>query len=218
MLVTSSSNKHALSKRMVTKSEKRRPEIVQALYKAIEEGGISLPSYDQVAKHGDATRQLIRHYFANSEDMAIALCDFLADSYRDCLSRGIIMADKSERLKTFLDFYFDFLAEEGLAKPRDDSVYDALFAYARSSDRVRKNLRDQYELLQMTISHEIQISHQTLPAEGCRELGFLLVSLMYGHWKMVATLGFSESYNRVSREAMDRLIESYLERYEVPEF
>lgn len=199
------------------KSEIRRPQIVRSLYLAIQEHGVALPSYDQIAQHGDATRQLIRHYFANSEDLAIALCDYLADSYRELLSQGILKADKSERLKTFLDFYFDFLAEDGLAKPADDSVYDALFAYARSSERVRRNLHDQYTLLQMTISHEIQISHQTLPAQGCRELGYLMVSMMYGHWKMVASLGFSEEYNRVTREAIDRLIESYVARYVVPE-
>jgi hypothetical protein len=37
-----------------------------------------------------------------------------------------------------------------------------------------------------------------------------IVSLMYGHWKMLATLGFSENWNRVSRETMDRLVGFYL--------
>ncbi len=195
----------------------RRPEIVRALFRAIEENGISLPSYDQVAKKGGMTRQLIRHYFADPEELAVALCDYLADSYRDCLMRGILKADKSRRLETFLDFYFDFLRDDDLPKPRDDSVYDALFALAKTSEAVRKNLHDQYALLQMTIAHEIQISHPDMPPAACRELGYLLVTIMYGHWKMVATLGFSETQNRVSRSAMDRLIESYLNRYDDPD-
>jgi hypothetical protein len=40
---------------------------------------------------------------------------------------------------------------------------------------------------------------------------------MYGHWKMVATLGFSEDYNRVTREAVDRLIASYVQNYHDPD-
>ena len=64
-------------------AEIRRPEIVEALYAAIQTEGISLPSYDQVARHGDMSRQLIRHYFARSEDMALMLCDTLAQTYRD---------------------------------------------------------------------------------------------------------------------------------------
>jgi len=195
----------------------RKPEIVQALYEAIQEEGINLPGYDAIARHGGMSRQLIRHYFAAPEDMAVALCDALAATYRDCLMRGIIAADESKRLTLFLDFYFDMLPDDGLKKPADDAVYDALFAFARTSDRVRTNLRDQYGLLQMTIAHEVQISHPGLAQKGCKELGFLLVSLMYGHWKMVASLGFDAAYARVSREAMDRLIASYLENYTDPD-
>ncbi len=196
-------------------AEIRRPEIIQALYRAIQGEGISLPGNDQIAKHGDMSRQLIRHYFTDPEDMAVALCDFLADTYRDCLMKGIIAADDSRRLSVFLDFYFNFL--DGLPKPADDAVYDALFALAGSSERVRENLHDQYTLLQMTLAHEIQISYPDLPQNGCRELGYLVVTNMYGHWKMVATLGFSTDYNRVARQALDRLIESYVANYDDPD-
>lgn len=198
-------------------AEFRRPEIVRALFEAIKDGGISLPGYGQVAEKGGMTRQLVRHYFEDPEDLAVALCDHLAATYRDCLMRGILAADSSHRLTTFLDFYFGFLAEKGIAKPADDEVYDALFALANTSGRVKRQLFDQYKLLQATIAHEVQLSHPDLPQRGCAELGYLLVSLMYGHWKMVATLGFSEEMNRVSREAMDRLIDSYVQRYEDPD-
>ena len=117
----------------------------------------------------------------------------------------------------FLDFYFNFLSEDGLAKPADDTVYDAMFALAGTSERVRENLHDQYTELQATLAHEIQISHPDLPQRGCQELGYLIVITMYGHWKMVATLGFSEDYNRVARSSLDRLIASYVENYVDPD-
>ena len=198
-------------------AEIRRPEIVWALYRAVETQGVSLPSYDQIAREGSMSRQLIRHYFASMDDMATALCDALADAYRDCLMKGIIAADDSRRLSIFLDFYFNFLSEKGLPKPADDVVYDALFALAATNLRVRDNLRGQYELLQMTLAHEVQISFPELHQAGCRELGYLIVIVMYGHWKMVASLGFSTDYNRVSRAALDRLIESYTTRYVAPD-
>lgn len=195
----------------------RRPEIIQALYTAIEKDGISLPGYDRIAREGDMSRQLIRHYFSNGDDMAVALCDALADAYRDCLMRGIIAADDSRRLSIFLDFYFNFLSDKGLPKPADDTVYDALFALASTNEAVRKNLHDQYSLLQMTLAHEIQISYPELHQSGCRELGYLIVIIMYGHWKMVASLGFSTEYNRISRGSLDRLIASYTANYSAPD-
>ena len=191
-------------------AEIRRSEIVQAMYSAIAKDGVSLPSFDRISKSGDMTRQLVRHYFSSSEEIAIGLCNALADTYRDCLMKGILTADDDQRLPVFLDFYFGFLAEKGLPKPEDDAVYDAMFAFASTNESVRKNLHDQYTLLQFTLSHEVQLSYPNLGQDQCRELGYLIVITMYGHWKMVATLGFDDAYNSVSRKAIDRLIVSYV--------
>lgn len=196
-------------------SEIRKPEIVQAAIKAIGRDGLPMPSYDAIAKEADMSRQLIRHYFPDPEELMVAVCDALAAGYRDCLMKGIIEAATTQRLPMFLDFYFNFLA--GNQKPKDDGVYDAMFSLAAGSEAVRLNLSAQYNLLQYTIAHEIQISNPTLNQKACREIAYLFVILMYGHWKMVATLGFSEEYNRVTREAVDRLIESYVRNYHDPD-
>jgi len=198
-------------------SEIRKPEIVQAAIRVIGKFGLPVVSYDLIARETDMSRQLIRHYFPDSEVLMIAVCDALAASYRECLMKGIIKANVARRLPMFLDFYFNFLAGEDLAKPADDAVYDAMFCLAAGSEAVRKNLFDQYNLLHHTIAHEVQISHPDLPQSACREIGYLFVVIMYGHWKMVATLGFSDRYNRVSREAIDRLIDSYVARYDDPD-
>lgn len=76
---------------------------------------------------------------------------------------------------------------------------------------MRGNLRGQYSLLGQVIAHEINAAHPRMPAAATEELAFTFVCLMYGHWKMVASLGFSERHNRVSRAAMDRLIRSYVD-------
>ncbi len=196
-------------------SEIRKPEIVQAAIKAIGRDGLPMPSYDAIAKEADMSRQLIRHYFPDPEELMVAVCDALAANYRDCLMKGIIEAGSTERLPMFLDFYFNFLA--GNQKPKDDAVYDAMLSLAAGSVAVRTNLSGQYNLLQYTIAHEIQISYPAMSQRACQELGYLFVILMYGHWKMVAALGFSEAYNRVTREAVDRLIESYVNRYHDPD-
>ena len=198
-------------------SEVRKPEIVQAAFSAILKDGLSPISYDLIAREADMSRQLIRHYFPDPAMLMEAVCNHMADAYRDCLMKGILQADKSTRLQTFLDFYFDFLAGKDNAKPRDDQVYDAMFALANSLPNVRQNLHQQYDLLRHTLAHEIQVSYPQLNQKACREIGYLFVCLMYGHWKMVASLGFSEDNNAVTRAAVDRLIDSYLQHYDDPD-
>ncbi|WP_102959023.1 TetR/AcrR family transcriptional regulator [Mangrovicella endophytica] len=198
-------------------AEIRKPQIVQAAFEAIRKNGLPMPSYDLIAKEAGISRQLIRHYFPDPEALMEGVCDHLAAAYRDCLMKGIVAAGQAERLPIFLDFYFNFLSGQGIPKPADDVVYDAMVAIAAALPTVRKNLFDQYTLLQHTIAHEVQISYPALPQTACREIGFLFVALMYGHWKMVASLGFSERYNRITREAVDRLIQSYCQRYDDPD-
>lgn len=198
-------------------SEIRRPEIIAALQKSILADGISFPSYDQIAKHGEMSRQLIRHYFPNEEEMVLGLVEALQNVYRDCLVQTAIAAVDGRRLQVFIDFLFDFMRDLGLPKPADDNLFDAIFAYANTHKPVQEKLRAGYELVQMTMAHEIQVSHPELPQSGCRELGYLIVANMYGHWKMVRTVGFSEDYSRVARDAVNRLIESYVANYEEPE-
>ncbi|MFA7432706.1 MAG: TetR/AcrR family transcriptional regulator [Gemmobacter sp.] len=196
----------------------RRPEIVRATMRALQKNGLPLPSYDLIAQEAGMSRQLIRHYFPDPEKLMVAVCDALADGYRNLLMRGVLEARTAERLPVFLDFFFDFLAGKGLGKPLDDAVYDAMFSLAAGSGPVREALRGQYGLLQHTIAHEVQISNPGLSQRACREIGFLFVSLMYGHWKMVATLGFAAAeHNRITRAAMDRIIESYNTRYTDPD-
>ena len=196
----------------------RRPEIVRAAIHALQKNGLPLPSYDLIAQEAGMSRPLIRHYFPDPEKLMIAVCDALADGYRDLLMRGVLEAGTMERLPMFLDFFFNLLAGKGLEKPLDDAAYDAMFSLAAGSGAVRENLRCQYGLLQHTIAHEVQVSNPGLSQRACREIGYLFVSLMYGHWKMVATLGFAaEDHNRITRAAMDRIIASYNARYTAPD-
>lgn len=195
----------------------RKPEILRAAFRAIIENGLAAPSYDAIAQAGGISRQLIRHYFPDPEELVLGLCDMLAAAYRDRMMQGIIAAESTERLPLFLDFYFGLLEGQGLEKPADDQVYDAVLAMAAGSGRIRRNLHEQYALLRHTIAHEVQISHPSLPQPACREIAYLFVSMMYGHWKMVASLGFSADHSRVARAAMDRIIASYLESYDDPD-
>ncbi|MEM9584448.1 MAG: hypothetical protein AAGA08_15170 [Pseudomonadota bacterium] len=86
-----------------------------------------------------------------------------------------------------------------------------MMAAAAKSKTIRTTLSNQYGLLGQVLGHEFLVQYPELDMQSANELSFLFVSLMYGHWKMVASLGYSQEHNRVSRQAMDRLIVSYVE-------
>ncbi|WP_422824717.1 TetR/AcrR family transcriptional regulator [Thalassococcus sp. BH17M4-6] len=188
-------------------SVERKDYIVRAAFAVLMRQGVRALDFKTVAKEAGLSRQLVRYYFADPDALSIALCDHLAGLYREALVSGAAQIDARDRLNFFLDFYFDLLGDA--PKPRDDQAYDALFALAAGDPAVRQNLRTQYGLLGHVISHEMQVHRPELSVPDCQELSYLFVCLMYGHWKMVASLGYSEDHKHITRRAIDRLVQSY---------
>ncbi|MFN3644202.1 MAG: TetR/AcrR family transcriptional regulator [Gemmobacter sp.] len=169
--------------------------------------GAPLPSLGQLSAGTRASRQLIRYYFDEPTDMLLGVCDCLAEAYRMALVNGVNGLDGQARLDFILDFYFDLV--DAVPKPRDDQAYDAMMAYAAGAPRVRDALRDQYTLLGQVLALEIKIVHPHLTLDHCAEVSYLFTCLMYGHWKMVASLGLAEDHKHITRRAVDRIITLY---------
>lgn len=192
----------------MTDETKQKSDLIRdGAFAVLLEEGLPHLSYDRVAQAAGVTRQLVRYYFPEPDDLMLALCDRLADTYREALIEGLAQRENAQRLDLFFDFYFDLL--EGARKPRDDQVYDALFSLSARAPRIRDNLRGQYTLLGQVLSHELRAQYPEISLPACGEISYLFVILMYGHWKMVATLGLSEEHRHVTRRAVDRLIDSY---------
>ena len=187
-----------------------RDQIVEGAFAALLTEGLPNLSYDRIAQAAGTSRQLVRYHFKDPDALMLALCDRMAQAYREALVSSVAnLAPGLSRLDVFFDFYFDLV--EGRQKPRDDQVYDALMSRAAASDRIRSALRGQNSLLGKVVANEVRLAHPSLSPEQAGEISYLFVSLMYGHWRMVASLGVSSSHNRLSRRAIDRLIKSYLD-------
>ena len=186
----------------------QRRSIVLGAAKVLQRGGPPLPSYGDIAEEIDVSRQLIRYYFDDPEDIMREVCDYLAEAYRMALVNGVAEMEGPKRLEFIFDFYFDLV--EAQPKPRDDQTYDAVMAYAAGSEPIRTNLRGQYTLLGQVLQLEVKMQYPELDLHACAEIAYVFVCLMYGHWKMVASLGLSEDHKLISRRAIDRIIQSYL--------
>ena len=181
--------------------------IAQATKELLQEQGPPLPNYASVSEQSGLSRQLIKYYFNEPDDLMCRVCDLLTDAYRAAIAHGVLELNGPPRLHFIFDFYFDMVEEN--RKPRDDQTYDAAFAYAAGSEKVRTNLRNQYTLLGQVLQFEIKTQFPDLSHEDCAEISYLFVTIMYGHWKMVASLGLNEDHKLIARRSIDRLIASF---------
>ncbi len=188
----------------------RKAQAVKGAFLALKKHGLGDISFDLIADETGMSRQLLRYHFPDHDALMVSVCDYLAQLYRDSMIAAASALEGPKRIETFLDFYFDLL--EGTPKPRDDQAYDAMMALAARSTPIRNALAEQYGLLGQVLSHEFTVQHPELNHQSASELSYLFVSIMYGHWKMVASLGYSEDHNAIARRAVDRLIASYVRK------
>ncbi len=187
----------------------KKTQILDAAAHLLRVQGAQALSFENIAKEADLSRQLIRYYFSDLEDLIVELCNYLAKGYRDLLVAGVVNVGQVERLQFFLDFFFDLA--DGHPMPANLEVYDTLIAYSVGSDRLRENMCGQYSVLGQVMIHELAIAHPELDGKACEELSFLFVSMMHSHWSFVASLGYAREHSLLTRKAIDRLIASYID-------
>lgn len=195
-------------------NREKKVQILDGATAVLRTRGLAALSFESVAIEAEMSRQLVRYHYPNLEEMVVDLCDHLAATYREVLVTGVVEIQQVERLNFFLDFFFG--VAENYVMPDNLEVYDAFFAYAVGSTRVRDRLCDTYQMLGQVFVHELSIAHAELPDFAAEELSFLFVSMMHAHWSYVATLGYAGEHGQITRRAMDRLIASYLAE-EAPE-
>lgn len=185
----------------------RRKQIIEAAFRVLKTSGLQNFSFLTVAEDAGVSRQLIRYYFSDVEDLLLNLCDELFLIYREDMLKGAARAGGT-RSTFFMNYYFGLV--DGRTKPNDDRVYDALLAFAAGSEKLRTKLSHQYGLLGQVLSHELQLDYPDMTDNVALEISWLFVCLMYGHWKMVESLGYSSENRYITRRGLDRLIRSYL--------
>ncbi|MEM8794573.1 MAG: TetR/AcrR family transcriptional regulator [Pseudomonadota bacterium] len=203
-----SANEATSKQKKDASAKEKKAQILAAATRLLTQKGLQTFSFESVANEAGLSRQLVRYYYADLDELIVELCNFLGLRYQELLVAGIVKVGQVERLKFFLDFFFGVAEDHPM--PDDLEAYDAFFAYSIGSEPLRDHLCRQYKTLGQVVNHELAIAHPELDAHSCEELSFLFVSMMHAHWSYIATLGYSSEHNKLTRRAFDRLIESYV--------
>lgn len=186
----------------------KKVQILNAAAKLLTQSGVQAFSFENVAFEADLSRQLVRYYYSNLDDLITDLCEHLGNVYQNILVTGIAEVKQVGRLKFFLDFFFG--VAEGYPMPQALEAYDAMVAYSVGSQKLKNQMCERYYTLGRVVVHELQIAYPELKVAACEEISFMFVSMMHAHWSFVASLGYSYDHSRLARRSIDRLIESYL--------
>jgi AcrR family transcriptional regulator len=125
------------------KTDTRRKEIAQALYRCIVRRGYASTTVRDIAREADVRPGIIHHYFDSKDEILSALTEMTFDRYKESLLVLLQQhqdADPRERLRLGIDFMFLKLAgDRDLIK-----VFHELWNIAQHDNALNESLRALY--------------------------------------------------------------------------
>ena len=135
-----------------SKSEERKPEILQNLYEVLSREGLEGTTLSKVADHMGVNSGLLVHYFKTKEEMILAMVDFMLDKYAKIyISKLNEYRDPQERLNNVLNTFF----EPDWTQQGDASVFWSCFSLSFRNKRVKERFREMYDGFRNILAAEI---------------------------------------------------------------
>ncbi len=135
-----------------SKSDIRKPEILDHLYAVMVENGLEGASFARVADRMGVYPSMLVHYFKTKEQMMVEFVDYLLERFKNWY-----MADMDDNLDP--DQRFDHLLDkifmvkgQGLIDP---GVFYAVIYLSFRNERVKKRVQAMYALLIEVLVNEI---------------------------------------------------------------
>jgi AcrR family transcriptional regulator len=159
----------------------RRKEIAQALYRCIVQRGYGSTTVRDIAREADVRPGIIHHYFDSKDEILSALTEMTFDRYKESLLILLQQhqdADPRERLRLGIDFMFLKLAgDRDLIK-----VFHELWNIAQHDTPLNESLRALYRDYRKAVATLILecLDGSGIGAAERRNLAALLVSASEG--------------------------------------
>ena len=138
-----------------SKSEERKPEILEHFYRVLKKEGYAGATLDKIAKSMGVNSSLLVHYFKTKEEMMIALVDSITERYENYFLQKIDrFEDPIERLKAGLELVF---SKEWTTVVDANVFYGPCLDLSFRNKRVMNSYRNMFKRLKEGIDRELAL-------------------------------------------------------------
>jgi AcrR family transcriptional regulator len=146
-----------MSERKRLSAEERKPAILRAFYRVIEEEGFENASIAKVAKLAGVHASLIIHYFGTKESMVLDLVDDVLRTYADLIRNLPKSGEPQDRLETLLRLIWSREWQEAASF----SVVFSFLALSQRDQEVMNRVRILYQSYRKYLTVQIAFLAET---------------------------------------------------------
>ncbi|MBU3916389.1 TetR/AcrR family transcriptional regulator [bacterium] len=137
-----------------SKSEIRKPEILENLYKVINKEGLEGTTLAKVADEMGVNSGLLVHYFKTKEEMIVSMVDYMLEKYANIY---VAKLNEYEKPKDRMDNMLNTFFELEWTMRGDAAVFWSCYSLSRRNDRVKEQFEKMYQGFRNLLAYEIQL-------------------------------------------------------------
>jgi AcrR family transcriptional regulator len=187
-------------------AEQRCTDILEAFERCIEKYGFAESSLERVAEEAGKSRNIIRHYIGNRDQLIATYVRHVVDKLR-LMATEISTTFPKEQL---IPYVLDYLFWEHIDDEEDDPVgrtISGLWQAKQNNRAAQQILLDFYRDFEDIFTQGLaQLYPRARPAQ-CLVVAYAIICLAESNWVLL-DLGITRSHNKMARQSVETLLRS----------
>ena len=186
-------------------TEQRHEDILDAFERCLIKYGLEESTLERVAQEAGKSRNIIRHYIGNREDLIAAFVDRILSRIKQVAIDILESTPKNKLVPKVLDFLFQ---ERTTEDPPDlgERMLAGMWHIREQSPKVQQALLNFYQEFEKVLTDGLVRLYPDVPAKKCQEVAYSIICLAETNW-VLGSVGVDVSHTRMARRSAEYLLQ-----------
>lgn len=186
-------------------TEQRHEDILDAFEQCLIKYGLEESTLERVAQEAGKSRNIIRHYIGNREDLIAAFVERVLSRIKQISEEILVNTPKQKLIPNVLDFLFE---ERKADAPPDlgERMLGGMWHIREQSPKVQQALLNFYQEFEKILTDGLTRLYPNVSTNKCREAAYSIICLAETNW-VLGSVGVDVSHTRMARKSAEYLLQ-----------
>lgn len=187
-------------------TEQRHKDILDAFERCLIKYGLDESTMERVAQEAGKSRNIIRHYIGNREDLIAAFVERILSRIKQVSEEILANTPKQKLIPSVLDFLFE---ERKADAPPDlgERMLGGMWHIREQSPKAQQALLNFYQEFEKILTEGLDRLYPDVSEAKCREVAYSIICLAETNW-VLGTVGVDVNHTRMARRSAEYLMQS----------
>jgi AcrR family transcriptional regulator len=187
-------------------TQQRQEDILDAFETCLIKYGLEESTLERVAQEAGKSRNIIRHYIGNREDLITAFVERILSRIKKISTEILLNTPKQKLIPKVLDFLFE---ERTTNAPPDlgERMLGGMWHIREQSPKVQQALFNFYQEFEKILTDGLRELYPAISKKKCQEVAYSIICLAETNW-VLGSVGVDVVHTRMARHSAEYLLQT----------